>query len=262
MSHTNSTTNYGLPQFITTDKPAWLTDVNVAYNAIDTAMKNNQDAAAAARNDATQAISDAAAASSTASGADAKASGAIASISTTFSTSNTYSVHDKVIYNNLLYECIVAVSTPGAWTGSTNWSRIILTDIIPDNAEELIVSNVNPISVKAALDVLDAKASTNSVGITPSSGYTLIGYNNFMNDNAIALNFMFEKTGGGSWSTGWQAVGTVSVPPIGAVFAPLWNISQGAPNGMCRIDTDGTINLYVFTAGSVRHNVNITYRTS
>lgn len=36
MAHTNSTTHYEYPQFIGTDKPGWLTDVNNAYSAIDT----------------------------------------------------------------------------------------------------------------------------------------------------------------------------------------------------------------------------------
>ena len=45
MSHTNSTTNYGLPQFLGTDKPSWLGDVNTAYADIDTQMKANADAA-------------------------------------------------------------------------------------------------------------------------------------------------------------------------------------------------------------------------
>lgn len=35
MAHTNSTTHYGYPQFIGTDKPGWLTDVNTAYSNID-----------------------------------------------------------------------------------------------------------------------------------------------------------------------------------------------------------------------------------
>ena len=34
MAHTNSTTNYSLPQFLPTDKPAWLTDVNGAFSDI------------------------------------------------------------------------------------------------------------------------------------------------------------------------------------------------------------------------------------
>lgn len=39
MSATNHTTNYELPVFIGTDKPAWLVDWNSAMNAIDTAIK-------------------------------------------------------------------------------------------------------------------------------------------------------------------------------------------------------------------------------
>lgn len=35
MAHTNSTTHYNYPQFIGTDKPGWLTDVNTAYSNID-----------------------------------------------------------------------------------------------------------------------------------------------------------------------------------------------------------------------------------
>lgn len=55
MSHTNSTTNYNLPQFVGTDKPAWLTDINGAFSAIDTAVKAASDAATTAGSDATTA---------------------------------------------------------------------------------------------------------------------------------------------------------------------------------------------------------------
>lgn len=55
MAHSNSTTNYALPQFVGSDKPAWLTDVNNAMSAIDTQMKTNANAAAAADTKATTA---------------------------------------------------------------------------------------------------------------------------------------------------------------------------------------------------------------
>lgn len=35
MAHTNSTTHYHYPQFIGTDKPGWLTDINNAFSGID-----------------------------------------------------------------------------------------------------------------------------------------------------------------------------------------------------------------------------------
>lgn len=41
MSATNATTNYSLPLFIGTDKPAWLVDWNGAMSAIDAQMKVN-----------------------------------------------------------------------------------------------------------------------------------------------------------------------------------------------------------------------------
>lgn len=44
-SHTNSTTNYEFPQFVGTDKPAWLTDVNGFASAADTAIKAAKDRA-------------------------------------------------------------------------------------------------------------------------------------------------------------------------------------------------------------------------
>lgn len=55
MSHTNSTTNYNLPQFIGTDKPTWLNDVNGAFESIDTQMKANADSATSAGTSATTA---------------------------------------------------------------------------------------------------------------------------------------------------------------------------------------------------------------
>lgn len=41
MSSTNKTTNYNLPQFIGTDKPSWLGDINQAMSIIDGQMKTN-----------------------------------------------------------------------------------------------------------------------------------------------------------------------------------------------------------------------------
>ena len=56
MSATNTTDNYNLPIFVGTDKPAWLVDFNGAMTAIDTQMKANADAAAAAASDVARAL--------------------------------------------------------------------------------------------------------------------------------------------------------------------------------------------------------------
>lgn len=130
MAHTNSTTNYSLPQFITTDKPAWLTDINGAFSDIDTAVYTAQTKADAAYNNAGTAQADATSALTNAAAADAKGSGALASIEAAFDPTTIYSVGAKVIYNSLLYRCVVAVVTPGPWTGSDNWERITVDTLI------------------------------------------------------------------------------------------------------------------------------------
>jgi hypothetical protein len=48
MSFTNKTPNYNLPQWLGTDKPSWLVDVNGAFSAIDTAIKNAADSGSGA----------------------------------------------------------------------------------------------------------------------------------------------------------------------------------------------------------------------
>lgn len=56
MSSTNKTPNYALPQFIPTDKPTWLGDVNAAMLAIDTAMADNHTTAESANTSASAAV--------------------------------------------------------------------------------------------------------------------------------------------------------------------------------------------------------------
>lgn len=150
MSHTNSTTYYGLPQFVTTDKPAWLTDVNTAFAAVDTGIHNAKSAADAAQSDATQALSDAATAGTTATTADSKGSGAVASIAENFEATDTYEVGDIVMYNNLLYKCHTAVIVPGSWTGSVNWTRTTIDEITADIPKNL--GDLNNVSISTASD--------------------------------------------------------------------------------------------------------------
>lgn len=77
MAHSNATENYGLPQWIATDKPTFLGDLNSAFGAIDTQMKANSDAS-------TNAVS-------TANQADSNATTALANASSALSTANSAS---------------------------------------------------------------------------------------------------------------------------------------------------------------------------
>ena len=62
MGATNKTANYDLPQWIGTDKPTWLGDMNDAFLKIDGGMKQNQTEVSGAVSDAGNALSKATAA--------------------------------------------------------------------------------------------------------------------------------------------------------------------------------------------------------
>jgi len=189
MSHTNSTTNYGLPQFLTGDKPAWLTDVNNAYADIDAGMKAAQSAADNAQGDATQALTDAGNAATAASAADAKGAGALASIEVTFDPTTVYAVGSKVIYNNLLYRCTVAVTTPGPWTGVTNWERITVDSIIPNNSGELPVSSALPnVTTLAAIENLQQGKSDKPTEYSTSTGAVTVVFPSIGNSALLIIN--------------------------------------------------------------------------
>lgn len=88
MGHTNSTANLSLPQFIGTDKPTWLGDVNGAFSAIDSYAGTNDAAVAAAVSDASSAIAQAASAVSTANAANTTAGNASTAATNAVGTAN------------------------------------------------------------------------------------------------------------------------------------------------------------------------------
>lgn len=89
MGHTNSTANLSLPQFIGTDKPTWLGDINGAFSAIDSYAGTNDAAVAAAVSDASSAISQAAAAVNTANTANTTAGNASTAANNAVGVANT-----------------------------------------------------------------------------------------------------------------------------------------------------------------------------
>ena len=206
MAHSSSTTNYHLPQFATTDKPAWLTDINGAFSTIDTAIDAAKDTADAAASDASTASTTATAASSTATAASNKADGAIASISETFEATNTYAVGDLVMYNSLLYRCTVAVETPGAWTGSANWERVNFdglytalkgevasndTDIADIYSTLASVYEVNDYSTGVTLAQNISVQSWGYVKVYKSSRVIIVSFSGLRSSVALANNNVF-----------------------------------------------------------------------
>lgn len=142
MSFTNSTTNYGLPQYISTDIPSYLVDQNGAWATIDSALKSASDDATQAINDASTADGKAVTAQTDASSALTKANGALSNIADTFDSTSTYSVGDRVIYNSILYVCSTAVTIPGAFD-PVNWTRETIEEEIDNINSDIATINSN-----------------------------------------------------------------------------------------------------------------------
>lgn len=95
MSHTNSTANYGLPQFLGSDKPAWLGDINPALSKIDQQMKTNADGVASATLSANTA-------QTSADNAKSVADGAVNSVNTLENTVSTQGNDINSLKNSVL----------------------------------------------------------------------------------------------------------------------------------------------------------------
>lgn len=77
MAYSNTTPHYGLPQFVASDEPSWLTDVNEAMLAIDTQMNKNASSGGDAESSAGAALEAAQAAQAAANNAQSAAQSAV-----------------------------------------------------------------------------------------------------------------------------------------------------------------------------------------
>lgn len=85
-----------------------------------------------------------------------------------FSESSTYAVDDIVLYTTGLYKCHTAVTTPGSWTGSTNWQVYKLSEGGSGGGGG--TSDYNPLTNKPQINgvTLIGNKTTNDLGITAS----------------------------------------------------------------------------------------------
>lgn len=121
MSFTNTTPNYGLPQYVADDKPTYLGDFNKAMLDIDTAIKTNDTKASSAEStantanaNATQALETATNADTTAQNADTNATQAktlVDNLTTRVSNAETDASSAKTIANTANTNAQSAVQT-------------------------------------------------------------------------------------------------------------------------------------------------------
>lgn len=130
MSHTNSTANLSLPQFIGTDKPTWLSDVNGAFAAIDAYAGSNDAALAIVDGKADTAIGDASSAVTTAGNAATTAGNAAA----TATNANTIAGNALTVANGI------------------NSKVGVLTDLTTTD-KSTVVNAINEVNGKDAADI-------------------------------------------------------------------------------------------------------------
>lgn len=188
MSHTNSTENYNLPQFLGTDKPAWLGDINPAMSAIDTAIKTASDNATTA---------------STGTTANTTAIGTLANLTTTAKS-------DLVSAINEVDSDLATTSTQvGTNTGDISALDTKVTNLTSDvdtlknafNLSNVTTSNISGTNVQGELSL--AQNSTGSVfkvygnihGTQISMPRTLVpGSENLTNRYAVATGLFLSAS--------------------------------------------------------------------
>lgn len=169
MSHTNSTANLSLPQFIGTDKPTWLSDVNGAFATIDSYAGSNDAALAITDGKADTAIADASNAVTTAGNAATTAGNAAA----TATAANTVAGNALTVANGIN-------SKVGVLTDLTTTDKSTVVNAINEvngkDAGDIAYNNtgsgLTATNVQDAIDEVAQGGGGGSTMISPESLWT------------------------------------------------------------------------------------------
>jgi hypothetical protein len=176
MSSTNTTPNYGLPQFVNTDVPSWLGDFNSAMSKIDTQMKSNDTKATGASTNAENANSSATQALETANQANTTANGANTSATNALSAANNANENANTAKQN------AATALQTANTASGNASSALS-----------MAQNANTNATKA-LNGLDKFNLKNSMLFNSSTGNIVNGQNCGSDFGNSGLTLAYDDT--------------------------------------------------------------------
>lgn len=197
MGHTNSTANLSLPQFIGTDKPTWLGDVNGAFGAIDTAVGTINADILAVDAKADNAVADASSAVTVANNASTTAGNA----STTATTANNIANNALTVANNAVADVVAIGNKMGLLANLTTTDKSSIVNAINEvNAKTITVSVSaedvaynNTVSGLTATNVQDAIDEVAQGG--GGAGYVVHSINKTV-DQAVAdiVSFLSNNT--------------------------------------------------------------------
>lgn len=218
--HTNSTTNYGYPQFVGTDKPGWLTDINGAFNDIDEDIKTAQTTADTAQASAT--IADGKAVQ-----AQADATTALNSAGTANTNIGTMADLETTAKSSL----VVAINE-----NKRNIDNFNLTNYVTVNTSDITVTN-------GTLSSSTLKYATNSDG-SIAKIYGTVNVTNVT--GAVTVSFPSTLRPSSDFNV------ECSVIDIG-----YWAGSDLYPTvSSMKVNTTGVIEIYLYKADSQVTNIN------
>ena len=171
MSHTNSTPNYNLPQFVGTDKPTWLNDVNGAFSGINTQMKANADSATTANTTASTAQN---------------AIGTLSNLNTTAKTDLVNALNE--VNTNLGTTSGVASSASATATQANNKATALESTFNINNFENFDINNITKSNCNIAYGNIHTASNADGtlgkiygfLGSVTSTSSTTDGYISFM----------------------------------------------------------------------------------
>ena len=235
MGHTNSTANLGLPQFIGTDKPTWLSDVNGAFSAIDTYAGNNDAALAITDGKADTAIADASNAVTTAGNAATTAGNAAA----TATNANTVAGNALTIVNNTAAKMgdltqLVTTDKSSLVAAVNEVAGSVSTPSAAQVTYDNTVSGLTATDVQAAIDEL---ASSPAVGKTvlwsnPDPAQVFAGQpvtlsDSILNYDLIKIQVIERNDRAGMY----EAFGVVSLITTGTSFVDVGFVAGSTMQG-------------------------------
>lgn len=230
MSHTNSTTHYNLPQFIGTDTPGWLTDVNSAMSAIDTAIYARQQESVSNSDAITANTADI-------NGLKTRMTTAEGSVSTLEDTATTQGTQ----ITNL--QTAVTTNTGDIASLATRVTNLDAADIAYDNTD----SGLTAATAQAAIDEIAARspAWVQLVQETALTNTVTIQMTDSANNYDAIMIYVYVRDGDGvKWNSHMM-------------IKPMYDVKQDVSWNA----TDSTtwyVNLYVQLTGDTLNNISVT----
>lgn len=245
MSSTNHTSHYNLPQFVSTDKPAWLTDVNGAMSAIDTGIYN-------AKTTADTAVTDAGNADTKADNAQTTANTALTTASTAQTTAdgNTTKIGDLSNLQTSAKTNLVSAVNEVKSDGTTATSQIASLQnslsYIESQIQKFNLTDFRTLTVTRSNTNITVGGSLQSATNSDGSIGKIYGYLEMVNGSSSTQNNVTFTTS----DTGFRPESAITINGVITGLYKQTSTNLYNSGGSLTINTNGTVTFTLNFAGS------------